>query len=431
MTSAARPVQQPQYTRRSIFSWALYDWGNSAFATTVMAGFFPLFFKQYWSTGVDASISTLRLGVANSLGSLLIALLAPLLGALADAGQGQKRWLLRFTLLGVICTGLLALVGEGNWSLAAGLYVLASFGFMGGIVFYDSLLVAVAAPEQRDRVSALGYALGYLGGGLLFAVNAYMVMAPESFGLSGKTQAVQLSFVTVAVWWGMWAIPLFRFVHDPSAREHQGAWTEARRAVATLRATFHKIRGHRNVYGFLIAYWLYIDGVDTIVRMAVDYGLALGLESSDLILALLVTQFVGFPAALVFGRLGERIGAKRGILVGLCVYLGITLYAAFLTTATGFFVMAGVVGLVQGGVQALSRSAYSLLVPPEHAGEFFGFYNMLGKFAAIVGPLLVGAASALTGSPRWSILTLIPLFLVGGALLTRVELPPARAKKTS
>lgn len=418
-------------SRRAIFSWALYDWANSAFATTVMAGFFPLFFKQYWSAGVDASTSTLRLGVANSIGSLVIAGLAPLLGALADAGQSKKVWLFRFTLLGSVCTGALALVGEGNWSLAAFLYILASLGFLGGIVFYDSLLVAVAPPGKRDRVSALGYSLGYLGGGLLFAVNAYMVMAPDVFGLADKGQAVRLSFVTVALWWGLWALPLFLAVKEPSVGVSTASKTSAfltlQRALLKLSSTFRKIRSHRNVYGFLFAYWLYIDGVDTIIRMAVDYGLALGLESSSLIQALLLTQLVGFPAALVFGRLGERIGAKRGIVLGLLVYLGLTTYAAFLTTVTGFFIMAGLVGLVQGGVQALSRSYYSTLIPGENAGEFFGFYNMLGKFAAIVGPLLIGAVGALTGSPRWSILSLIPLFAVGGYLLLKVEEPPSTA----
>ncbi len=421
--SGAAVSASPPSQGKAIFSWALYDWGNSAFATTVMAGFFPLFFKQYWCAGVDAATSTLRLGVTNSVASLAVAVLAPFLGAMADAGRNRKRWLAACTAIGALSTAGFTLAGPGEWTLAAPLFVAGSFGFMAGVVFYDSLLVFVAPPDKRERASALGYSLGYLGGGLLFAVNAYMATSPETFGLESKSDAVLVSFLTVAAWWGLWSIPLFVVVKEP---EPAGAATPAAGklllgSIREVASTFRKVRGHKNLFTFLLAYWLYIDGVDTVIRMAVDYGLSIGLGSADLIQALLVTQFVGFPAAIVFGRVGEKLGPKRGILLGIAIYFGVTTYAAFLKDAAGFYTLAVVIGLVQGGVQALSRSLYASLVPPEHASEFFGFYNMLGKFAAILGPLLIGLSNAVTNQPRWSILTLLPLFAAGGYLLTRVS----------
>lgn len=411
-------------SKRSVYAWAFYDWANSAFATTVMAGFFPLFFKQYWSQDVPTTESTFHLGVANSVSSLLVVALAPILGALADQARGRKRFLAAFAALGALTSASLFLVSQGAWQVAAFLYVIGVLGFSGGNIFYDSLLIAVAAPRDRDRVSALGFALGYLGGGVLFAINVTMTLRPQWFGLADAGQAVRWSFLSVGLWWALFTVPLLLMVDEPGGKDPSKLRWGAlvRGAFRQLADTFQHLRSYGLAFRFLIAYWLYIDAVDTIVRMAVDYGLAIGLDSSALITALLLTQFVGFPAALVFGRIGERIGARNGILAGLSVYFAVTLYAYFLDSELEFYAMAVVVGLVQGGVQALSRSLFSRLIPAERSAEFFGFFNMLGKFAAVVGPFLVGAVAVLTGDPRLGLVSLLILFIAGAAVLR--SLPP-------
>ena len=402
----------------------MYDWANSAYATTVMAGFFPIFFKQYWSAGADVTDSTFHLGLANSLASVLIAALAPLLGAVADRAGARKKFLLIFGLLGVVMTGSLYFVQRGDWVAATTLYVLASVGFLGGNIFYDALLVNVARTNQRDRVSSLGYALGYLGGGLLFAVNVWMTLQPQRFGLADAAEAVRWSFVCVALWWAVFALPLLIFVKEPRDDELHFGLAAIGQGLRQFRHTFHEIRQLRMVLLFLVGYWLYIDGVDTIIVMAVDYGMALGFDSNSLIVALLITQFIGFPAALVFGRLGERIGSKRSILLAIVVYVGVTLWAYQMSSVSEFYALAVTVGLVQGGIQALSRSMYSRLIPQDKSAEFFGFYNMLGKFAAVLGPLLMGWVGVISGSPRVAILSLIVLFIAGAGLLWLVDERP-------
>lgn len=416
--------------RKGVWSWALYDWGNSAFATTVMAGFFPLFFKQYWSAGVDPQESTLRLGLANSSASILVAVAAPILGAIADRSRRKKRLLGICALLGVGMTAALYFIEQGDYPTAVLCYVLATMGWSGSIVFYDALLLGVAAEPDRDRVSAFGYALGYLGGGVLFAVNVWMTLQPQTFGLADKGVAVRVSFMMVALWWGLFSIPLLRNVHEPAApmtepRPRRAFWA----AFVELKHTFGELRSYRPVWLFLAAYWLYIDGVDTIIRMAVDYGLSLGFSSETLITALLITQFVGFPAALLYGWLGDKIGTKNGILIGVAIYVGVTVWGYYMDQESEFFVLAVVVGLVQGGVQALSRSLYSRLIPAQKAAEFFGFYNMLGKFAAVIGPALMGLVSMLTGSSRLSLLSVALLLIGGGLLLWKVPTPEPNARR--
>jgi MFS transporter, UMF1 family len=407
--------------RRKAWAWALYDWANSAFATTVMAGFFPLFFKDYWAAGADATVSTFRLGAANSAQSVALALLAPVLGAIADRGAARKRFLGFFAGLGVGTTALLFFVPSGAWGWAAALYILAGLGFGGSLVFYDALLVDVSPENRMHRVSALGYSLGYLGGGLLFALNVLMTLQPGLFGLSDATQAVRLSFLSVALWWALFSLPLFRYVEEPRSAGAKLGWSAVAAGFRQLADTFREVRRLKTVFLFLLAYWLYIDAVDTVIRMAVDYGLSLGFQSKDLILALLITQFVGFPAAILFGALGSRIGAKRGILLGIAVYLGVTVWAYFLSSPAEFYGLAVTIGLVQGGVQALSRSLYASIIPKARSAEFFGFYNMLGKFAAVVGPTLMGWVGVLTGEPRFAILSLSALFLGGAVLLCFVR----------
>jgi UMF1 family MFS transporter len=408
---------------KSVWGWALYDWGNSAYSTAVMAGFFPIFFKQYWSEGTDVNQSTFYLGIANFSASLVIVLLAPLLGAMADRCGHRKRYLLRFALLGIVTTSLLPLVGQGDWQWAVLLYVLATVGFSGSISFYDSLLIFVAPSRQLDHISALGYAIGYLGGGLLFAITVGMTLKPELFGLADAAAAVKLAFYLVAIWWGLFTLPLLLWVVEADGRpDNPGTIRLFIDALRELRHTLAEVRKQRMVWLFLLAYWCYIDGVDTIIRMAVDYGLALGFSSDSLIIALLITQFVGFPAALLFGRIGTIRGPKFGIQVAITSYILIIIYAYFMDSEFDFYMMAIAIGLVQGGIQSLSRSLYTRLIPREKSAEFFGFYNVLGKFAALLGPLLIGWISLISHDSRLSILSLIPLFVVGAWLLTKVEL---------
>jgi UMF1 family MFS transporter len=409
-----RLIRQPR-----VLAWSFYDWANSAFATTVMAGLFPLFFKQYWSAGVEATESTFRLGMVNSLASILVVCLAPLLGALADQAGAKKRFLLFFAAMGIIMTGLLPLVAMGQWMMALVLYAFGLLGFTGGNIFYDALLVSVTHERHYDRVSAYGFALGYLGGGLLFTLNVVMILFPSTFGLDDTAAAVKLSFVTVALWWALFSIPLFVWVKEPPAISGSGDWIGA--GFSQLLATLRKIRQLRITVLFLLAYWCYIDGVDTIVRMAVDYGLSIGFDANNLMLALLITQFVGFPSALVFGSIGARKGPKQGIMLAIFAYLMILLWAYRMDSVWEFYLLAVAIGLVQGGIQALSRALYARLIPADQAGEFFGFYNMLGKFAVVLGPFLMGWVGVLTQDSRVSILAISILFIIGAMLLSRVD----------
>jgi len=414
------------YTRRPVLAWALYDWANSAFATTVMAGFFPAFFQRYWSLGVDPTVSTSRLGFANGVAGFVVAVLAPALGAIADRCGRRKRFLIAWSLIGIVGTGLLWFVGRGEWAAAAALFVVGSIGFAAANVFYDALLLDVAAEAELDRVSAFGYALGYLGGGLLFALNVLMTVKPAWFGLADAAAAVRASFVLVAIWWAVFLLPLALQVRERPGEAGVSLAAATVQGLRELAATLRHVARYRELALFLVAYWLYIDAVNTIIKMAVDYGVALGLPSESLLAALLMTQFVAFPAALAFGWLGDRIGARRGILLGIVVYTLATLYAFFLDSVAEFFALAAVIGLVQGGVQSLSRSFFGRLVPEGKGGEFFGFYNMMGKFATVLGPLLVAVVALATGSSRASIASLAILFLAGGLVLLLVREPGRR-----
>lgn len=410
-----------KYINKTTFSWALYDWANSAYATVILAGFFPLFFKQYWSDATDVSTSTFQLGLTNSIASTIIVILAPVLGAVADTGNIKKRLLLIFALLGILMSGALYFVGQGETTLALFLFCLSAIGFSGSIIFYDSLIVGICEEKNYNKVSSLGYALGYLGGGILFAIDVYMTLNPEMFGFKDSAAAVKFSFLTVSIWWFIFSIPLFINVPEINMSSNIKMTSVITGGFQQLRKTFHKIKKLPMVILFLIAYWLYIDGVDTIVRMAVDYGMSLGFNSSDLISALLITQFVGFPAAIGFGYLASYIGAKRGILLAIVIYFLMTLWASQINSVSEFYMLAIIIGLVQGGIQALSRSFYAGIIPKDQSAEFFGFYNMLGKFAAVLGPVMMGVVSVLTQNPRISILSISVLFIAGGVLLYYVN----------
>ena len=409
-------------SQKSILAWSLYDWANSAFATTVMAGFFPVFFKEYWSTTDNVTLSTWYLGLGNSIASILVAALAPFLGAIADRGTAKKKLLIFFAFLGIIATGGLWIVNQGHWQMAILFYIIASIGFMSGNIFYDALLPAVATKEKYDYASSLGYSLGYIGGGLLFLINVLMYLQPHYFGISDGATAIRLSFISVAVWWAVFSIPLILFVKEPTIHDPIGIFSSIKEGWSQLVSTLSKIREFKVVVTFLMAYWLYIDGVDTIIRMAVDYGTSIGFTASSLITALLLVQFVAFPATLIYSRFASKIGIKNALYTAILGYTLITIFGAFVSKEWHFYVIAVFIACFQGGIQALSRSLYSRIIPKNQAAEFFGFYNMLGKFAAIIGPPMMGYIGLITGNPRIGILSIVILFILGGFILTKVDL---------
>jgi len=406
---------------KSIYAWAFYDWANSAYATTVMAGFFPIFFKVYFSAEADVTVSTAQLGFANSISSLVIVLIAPLLGAIADAGGLKKRFLFLFAYLGILMSAALAFVNEGAWEAAVFIYVMGNIGFMGSNTLYDSLLPSVSDEQKVDFVSGLGFALGYLGGGILFALNVTMVQNPSFFGLSNESEAIKVSFITVALWWAFFSLPLLLFVKERKPQVEKSSTQIVLQGYRRLIGTLKKILHLKGLLLFLVAYWLYIDGVDTIIRMAVDYGMAIGFDSNSLILALLIVQFVGFPTTLFFAWLAQKWETKKAILLAIGIYLIITIFATMMDETYEFYLLAVMIALVQGGIQALSRSCYSKMIPAEYAAEFFGFYNFLGKFAAILGPMTVGMVAMYTESSRAGMASISIFFIVGGILLLRVD----------
>ena len=407
-----------------MLAWALYDWANSAFATTIIAGFFPVYYSVL-SADMDTADAQFWFNITLAASSLLIAIAAPVLGAISDRGGSRKKFLATFTMIGILMSAGLAWVHAGMWWAGLLLYGFGSIGFSGANIFYDSMIVDVSEPEEFDLVSAYGYALGYIGGGLLFALNVLMVTQPQLFGFADAGAALSAAFISVAVWWGVFTLPLLRMVRETVPVEQVTAAQAIREGLAQLRETFGELRRMKTLFLFLVAYWFYIDGVGTIIKMAVFFGdRVLGLPQESLITALLLTQFVAFPAALFFGWLGKRIGPRRGILIGLLVYVFVVIYAwRWLDSGADFYLLATAIGLVQGGVQSLSRSLYARFIPKSKSAEFFGFFNMVGKFAAILGPLLMAAVPlAIAGADeRDSILALLLLFAVGGWLLWKVN----------
>jgi UMF1 family MFS transporter len=410
--------------RKPVMAWAFYDWANSAFATTIMAGFFPVFYSAI-SQDLSTEDSQFWFNVTLAAASVVIAVSAPILGAVADRGGSRKKFLVFFASLGMLMSAALAWVHAGQWWMGLALYGLGTVGFSGANVFYDSMLVDVAEEEELDLVSALGYSAGYVGGGLLFALNVLMVLKPEWFGFSDADTAVKASFVSVAVWWAVFTVPLLSWVRETPTEDEVSGLQAVREGLRQLADTLKEIRSFKVLVLFLVAYWIYIDGVNTVIKTAVFFGdRVLGLEQAALITALLVTQFVAFPAALAFGALGQRIGPKPAILIGIAVYLAALVYAwRFLQDEGDFYVLAVAIGLVQGGVQSLSRSLYARLVPRSKTAEFFGFFNMVGKFATIFGPLMIAFTPMVIpgATDRDGILSLTLLFLIGGFLLSRVR----------
>ena len=407
--------------RRTI-AWALYDWANSSFALSVLAVLFPLVLRNHWSVGDDPAQVTARLAWITFAASAIVCVTAPFFGTIADAGGYRKRFLLVLAIIGASSTAALGLVGAGNWELALGVYLFASIGYYTSVVFYDSLLIDVTEPRYYSFVSTLGFSLGYLGGALLLALHLWMVKDPATFGLENTVEAFNMAFISVGAWWLLFVIPLLFYVTEShsSIEVTSGA---VRAAYRELRSTLRQVARYRNVAIFLAGYWLYVGGVFTIIVMAVDYGKRLGFADQDLVLALLITNFAGFPATLLYGFAAQRFGPRSGIYFALLIYIGACMWGLVMTTFEEFMVMAIIIGCVQGGVQGLSRSLYASLIPQDQPGEFFGFYNMTTKFAHVLGPAMVAVAATLSDNPKWVLLTLMPLFLAGGFLLTLVREP--------
>jgi UMF1 family MFS transporter len=415
--------------RRELRAWAMYDWANSAFATTVMAAFLPIYYSQVAAADLPASTATSYWGYTTAIGLAVIAILSPVLGAIADYMGAKKRFLAVFMVGGAVFTAMLGLVGEGDWMMASAIFIVANIGFAGANVFYEALLPSVARPEEVDRVSTAGYAIGYIGGGVLLAVNAAWFMSPETFGFSDGGQAVRASFVSVAVWWALFSVPLFRRVAEPVRRLTAGETAGLNPVTvgfSRVWATLKRIRQHPDLFLFLLAFLIYNDGVGTIIKMATIYGEEVGIGASHMIGALLLVQFVGIPFTFAFGQFAGRVSAKSGIFVCLVAYSAISAFGFFMSEAWHFWTLAVGVATVQGGIQGLSRSLYASMIPTGRSTEFFGFYSVSSKFAGIAGPLVFATVGQAMGTSRWGILSLIAFFLIGAALLSRVNVDAGR-----
>jgi UMF1 family MFS transporter len=407
--------------RRELRAWAAYDWANSAFITVVVSAVFPIFYVKVAGADFLETEASRRFTITTTIALAIAAVMAPLLGAIADRAPVKKRFLFVFSVIGVVATAGMATIGRGDWLWALVLFGVSNIAANGAFVFYDSLLPHVARPGEIDRVSTAGYALGYFGGGLLLATLG-------AVGL-GSTRAVHVAFLVTAAWWAVFAIPIFRTVAEPALpAERRVAGTAAIRAAFTdLRATYRELRRFPQAAMMLLAFLVYNDGIGTIYRTAVIYGAELGLETEALITALVVVQFVGIPATFVFGSIAGAIGTRASILAGLAVYMVVSVYGYFLDSTTDFYILAVLVGLVQGGTQALSRSLFASMIPRHRSSEFFGLFAVFEKFAGIVGPAIFAAAQTAFGSSRPAILSIIAFFAVGGFLLTRVDVAAGRA----
>lgn len=410
--------------RPELRAWAMYDWALSGMQTVIMTAIFPIFFVKVAGADLPGSAATQQLARANTIAMLIVAIVSPILGAVADYSASKKRFLGVMTAIGSLACAAMFAIDRGDLGLAMVLYVVAMFGASACLVFYESLLPHIASTEEMDRVSTAGYAFGYLGGGLLVALNLAWIMKPAWFGLPEGTLPTRLAFVSVSIWWVLFAVPLFRRVAEPARKLESDEGPKANPlavAIQRIGETLRELREYKQAFLMLVAFLIYNDGIQTIIKMATAYGTEIGIGEKDLIAAIMIVQFVGVPFAFLFGRLAGVIGAKASIFAGLVVYTLISILGYYMTTATHFYVLAGLVGLVQGGTQALSRSLFASMIPAHKSGEFFGFYSVFEKFAGIFGPLLFDIAISTTGSSRNAILSVIVFFIVGAIILSRVN----------
>ena len=414
--------------RRELRAWAMYDWANSAFVTTVMAAVLPIYYHRVAAVGLPENLRTAYWGYTQTIALAVVALSSPILGAMADHLGAKKKFLAFFAFTGVLGSAVLYFVQLGDWVLASAAFIVGNIGFAASEMFYESLLPHIAKPNEIDRVSTAGYATGYVGGGLLLAVHLAWISSPETFGLSDSGQASRVAFATVAVWWGLFTIPILRHVREPATTSIApgSGGSPLRVGFQRVLATLREVRQRRQVFLFLLAFWCYNDGINTIIKMATIYGAEIGIGETDLIGALLLVQFVGIPCTFAFGALASHIGAKNGIYLALAVYTAVAVFGYFISTAWHFWVLACGVAVVQGGSQALSRSLFATLIPANKSSQFFGFYNITGKFGNLIGPLVFALVSQWTGGSRMSILALVFFFVTGMALLSRVDVEQGR-----
>lgn len=405
-------------------AWAWYDWANSAYFTTIVTAVFPAFYATYAAAGLEPAAATARFGAITTISVALIAVASPVLGAVADFTGLKKRLLAGFMLVGVASAAAMVFIGRGDWQLASIIFLVGNIGVSGSTVFYDSLLPHVARPAETDRVSAAGYALGYLGGGLLLLLNLAWILQPHAFGFADTVSATKASFVSVAVWWLVFSVPLLRRVSEPPVQLQPGETAGASvlaAAFGRLGRTFREVRRYRHAFLLFIAMLLYQDGIQTIIRMAAVYGAEIGIDVNAQIAAFVMVQFLGIPFAFLFGALGARIGTKRALFIALAVYTAATILGFFMTTAAHFFILAAMVATVQGGAQALSRALFSRLIPASRASEFFGFYAVAERFATVLGPLVFTLSVMITGSSRFAVLFIVVFFAAGALVLSRVD----------
>ena len=408
----------------------MYDWANSAFQSTVITAVFPPFFSSFAAAGLPPAIATARFAWATTIAVAMTAMLGPILGAIADHRAIKKRMLAIFVALGVVTTMAMATIGRGEWMYAALLFMISNIAIASSFVFYDSLLPHIAAPHEMDRVSTAGYAIGYFGGGILLVVNLLWILTPTTFGIPDTVAGIKLSFVSVGIWWLVFSVPLFRRVPEPPRvleADERPNENPIRAAFVRVWETFHELRGYRQAFLMLVAFLLYNDGIQTIIRMAAIYGAEIGIDQNAQIAAFVVVQFVGIPFSFLFGALASRIGAKTAIFLALAVYTGISVLGYFMTTAWQFFALAFLVGTVQGGSQALSRSLFARMIPKHKSSEYFGFFSVFEKFAGIAGPALFAVSVSLFGSSRAAVLSVIFFFVCGALVLTRVNVAEGEA----
>lgn len=415
------PGSEDNRYRKTVNAWCMYDWANSAFATTILAAIFPIYYGSVAGADLPGNLATVYWGYTASAALLVIALLAPVLGAIADHSGAKKRFLLAFVIAGVAFTSLLASIGEGDWQAASLFFILGYVGFAGSIIFYESLLPHVSRPDDIDRVSSRGFAVGYLGGGLLLALNLAWILKPEAFRMANAEIASRISFLSVGIWWAVFSVPLFRHVPEPPTDRSEVGINPVRAGFRRLARTFNNIRQYKELTKFLVAFWLYSDGIGTIIKMAAIYGSEIGIGRTDLIGALLLVQFIGIPCTIAFGSLAKLVGTKRALFLALAIYCLVAVAGYFMSVAWHFWALAVLVATAQGGAQALSRSLFGRMAPKTKSAEFFGFYSVSSKFAGIFGPFLFALVGQLTGTSRLSILSLIFFFLAGGLLLSRVN----------
>ncbi|MBO0961089.1 MFS transporter [Neobacillus sp. MM2021_6] len=401
-------------------SWVFYDWANSAYSILITTAVFPLYFKAAANeAGLAASTSTAYWGYANSFATLLISLCAPILGSIADFRGFKKRFFTFFFALGIIFTFLLAVVPSSQWLILLICYMVTVIGFGGTNIFYDAFLVDVTSEERMNQISSKGFAMGYIGSTIPFILGiALIILSQQSMIPISVSVASQAAFAITALWWGLFTIPMLKNVKQIYYKERVP--NPIRNGFKQLFETFKKIRLYRPLFLFLLAYFFYIDGVNTIITMSTAYGSDLGITSTNLLIILFATQVVAAPFAIIYGKLADKFKGKTMLLVGIFIYIVICTYAYFLKTTLDFWILAMLVASSQGGIQALSRSYFARLVPKESANEFFGFYSIFYKFAAILGPFLVGFTAQMTGNTNSGVFSLIVLFIIGGLILLRV-----------